>query len=85
MDVEFMVQDTFGLVRPQWKVATSLAKAREAFAEAVTQNYKGQEHDKNPEPEELDDRSSSEDEVDEEGNPTHGIDEGQSSSEDVEV
>ena len=43
MDVDFIVQDTFALVRPQWKLATNLDEAGRAFADAVAQNYKTQE------------------------------------------
>jgi regulator of nonsense transcripts 2 len=39
MDVEFIIQDTLALVRPEWKLAPSLEEAARAFSEAVTQNY----------------------------------------------
>ncbi len=80
-----MIQDTFSLTRPQWKLAANLEEAGGAFAEAVAQNYKVQGTEKIAEPEELDERSPSEDEVDEDENPPPGIEEGESSSEDVEV
>ncbi|KAI9718618.1 MAG: hypothetical protein M1812_004069 [Candelaria pacifica] len=85
MDVEFMVQDTFSLTRPQWKLAATLEEAGGAFAEAVTQNYRGQGNEKTAEPEELDERSPSEDEVDDDENAPPDIEQGQSSSEDVET
>ncbi|KAI9696778.1 MAG: hypothetical protein M1836_005140 [Candelina mexicana] len=85
MDVEFMIQDTLSLTRPQWKLAANLEEAGGAFAEAVAQNYRGQETEKITEQEELDERSPSEDEVDEDEIPAPGIGEGQSSSEDVEL
>jgi regulator of nonsense transcripts 2 len=39
MDVEFVVQDMFALLRPQWKVATTFEEASQAFGEAVKLNY----------------------------------------------
>lgn len=40
MDIEFLVQDTFALTRPQWKLATSLDEAVKAFQLAVAQDQK---------------------------------------------
>lgn len=59
MDVDFMIQDTYALTRPQWKLLVDLEEAGRAFAEAVTQNYKSQEPDKIVEPEEIEDDASS--------------------------
>ena len=59
MDIDFMIQDTFALTRPQWKLVADLDEAGRAFAEAVTQNYKSQEPDKVVEPEEIEDDASS--------------------------
>ena len=42
MEIDFLVQDTFSLVRPQWKVATDLAEAAKLFQEAIEHNYKQQ-------------------------------------------
>ncbi|THX95339.1 ARM repeat-containing protein [Aureobasidium pullulans] len=39
MDVEFVVQDMFALLRPQWKVATTFEEAQQVFSEAVKHNY----------------------------------------------
>ena len=39
MDVEFIIQDTLALVRPEWKLAPNFEEAARAFSEAVTQNY----------------------------------------------
>ncbi|KAI9894051.1 MAG: hypothetical protein M1814_004821 [Vezdaea aestivalis] len=39
-DVEFMVHDTFALVRPEWKLATNLEEAGNIFNEAVSKNYR---------------------------------------------
>ena len=40
MDIDFIVQDVFALVRPQWKIAADLAEATHMFSEAVALNYK---------------------------------------------
>ncbi|QSS57182.1 nonsense-mediated mRNA decay protein [Histoplasma capsulatum var. duboisii H88] len=65
MDVDFLVQDTYALTRPQWKIATDLAEATRLFSEAVAQNYKieesTQEADKAPEPDPDGESSSSDD------------------------
>jgi regulator of nonsense transcripts 2 len=39
MDTDFLVQDTFYKLRPQWKLLTSLEEAGKAFAEVVKLNY----------------------------------------------
>ncbi|KAF4446494.1 hypothetical protein F53441_9898 [Fusarium austroafricanum] len=46
MDIEFLVQDTFALTRPQWKLATSLDEAVKAFQLAVAQDQKSAGVDK---------------------------------------
>lgn len=38
MDIEFIVQDTFALLRPQWKLAVDLEEAARVFQAAVTQD-----------------------------------------------
>lgn len=63
MDVEFIVQDAYALVRPQWKLITDLEEASRVFGEAVKQNYQTTTTDKPVEPEE-DDESASDDDVD---------------------
>lgn len=40
MDIDFLVQDTYSLVRPNWKLVTDLGEAAKLFAEAVSANYK---------------------------------------------
>jgi regulator of nonsense transcripts 2 len=40
MDVEFLVQDCYAIVRPSWKIAATLEEAGQTFAQAVKQNYK---------------------------------------------
>ncbi|KAK6537369.1 hypothetical protein TWF694_011561 [Orbilia ellipsospora] len=39
MDIEFMIQDTFQLVRPNWVLHTSLEEAGKAFQEAAAKIY----------------------------------------------
>ena len=46
MDVEFVVQDAFALVRPQWKIAPTLEDAGYKFAEACKENFKNSSFDK---------------------------------------
>lgn len=40
MDIDFSVQDTFALTRPQWKLASNLEEATKAFQLAVVQDQK---------------------------------------------
>lgn len=61
MDIEFIVQDTFSLTRPQWKLATTLEEATKAFQLAVAQDQKNAGLDKNVDPEEVSSQSSSSD------------------------
>lgn len=83
MDIDFMVQDTFALTRPQWKLVADLDEAGRAFAEAVTQNYKPQEPDKVVEAEEIEDDASS-DGGDEDELRVPEMEDAHSSSEEVE-
>ena len=46
MDIDFIIQDTFAIVRPQWKLETDLQEASRAFSEAIAINYKQQSQDK---------------------------------------
>lgn len=62
MDVDFLVQDTFSMTRPQWKLAADLAEATQIFSEAVAQNFKTQDAERPAEPDEDDAESSSSDE-----------------------
>lgn len=52
MDVEFVVQDAFSLVRPHWKIAKTLEEAGGAFADACKANYKNDIMNKAAEPDE---------------------------------
>lgn len=84
MDIEFIVQDTYALTRPQWKIASSLEEAGRLFSEAVAQNYNLQDVDKAPEPEEDDAESiPSEEGLEEDAIPD--VDEVQSSTEEAEA
>ncbi|RAK94938.1 uncharacterized protein BO80DRAFT_460211 [Aspergillus ibericus CBS 121593] len=62
MDIDFLVQDTFSMTRPQWKLATDLAEATQTFSDAVAQNFKTQDSERPAEPDEDDAESSSSDE-----------------------
>ncbi|KAI9807465.1 MAG: hypothetical protein M1833_000210 [Piccolia ochrophora] len=84
MDMDFLIQDTYALTRPQWKVATNLEEASRTFAEAVTQNYKTQEAEKTVTVEEPEEESSS-DEADGDGVGQPRVAELQSSGEDGEA
>ena len=83
MDIDFLLQDSFALIRPQWKLAANFEEAGVAFAEAVKQNYKTQEAEKQFEPEEPEDVSS-EGEGDDEDLPVPDMEEGHSSGEEAE-
>jgi len=83
MEIDFLVQDTYSLVRPQWKLVTDLAEAGRLFAEAITANYKQQTLEKSTEvTEENEDSASDEELVDDDGLPE--ID-AEHSSDDAEV
>ena len=59
MDIDFIVQDTYALTRPQWKLVTTYEEAGRAFADAVAQNYKSREPERAVETEDADDDASS--------------------------
>ncbi|KAK7957037.1 mRNA decay protein [Apiospora aurea] len=63
MDIEFIVQDTFSLTRPQWKLATTPEEASKAFQLAILQDQKNAGHEKaaDPEPEDAESDISSDD------------------------
>lgn len=87
MDVDFLVQDTYSLVRPQWKIASDLEEAGRLFSEAIAQNYKVQDGDKAAEVEDDEVESISSDANGEEGLDEDGvpdIDDMQSSADEVE-
>ena len=59
MDIEFIVQDSFALVRPSWKIAPTLEEAGQIFAEACAEAYKTSNDEKTQEVEEPEDELSS--------------------------
>ena len=84
MDIDFIVQDTFALTRPQWKLAANFEEAGRSFADLVKQNYKTHEAEKVIEPEEPED-DSSDGEVDDDDLPVPEMDHGQSSGDEAEA
>ena len=84
MDIDFTVQDSFALTRPQWKLAPNLEEAGRAFAESVKNNYKATESEKQAEPEELEE-DSSEGDADEEDLPVPDMEDGQSSADEADT
>ena len=84
MDADFLVQDTYSVTRPQWKMATDLQEAMMLFGEAVAQNYKTQDAGRPMEPEEDDAESSSSDEgLEDDAIPE--VDDEQESSDEADV
>lgn len=61
MDIDFLVQDTYALVRPNWKLLTDLGEAAKVFGEAVSANYKQSTAEKALEQTEENEDSASED------------------------
>lgn len=84
MDIEFLIQDTYSLTRPQWTIASDLQEAARLFSEAVAQNYNLQDVDK-AEPEEDDAESITSNEGLEEDAIPDVDEDGQSSAEEAEV
>ncbi len=83
MDVEFVLQDSYALTRPQWKLVTDISEAARLFGEVVAQNYKVQETDKAPEQDDEAESSPSDDGLEDDVVPD--VDEERSSSEEAEV
>ncbi|KAF1992408.1 nonsense-mediated mRNA decay factor [Aulographum hederae CBS 113979] len=52
MDIDFIVQDAYAAVRPQWKLLTTFEEAGEAFNKACKENYQQSTPDKAAEAEE---------------------------------
>lgn len=82
MEMDFLVQDTFSLVRPQWKIVTELAEAAKQFTEAIAANYKQQSADKAADVAEDGEDSASddglgEDDIAAEAELAHSSDEGE--------
>ena len=79
MDIDFLIQDTFALLRPEWKLHTNLEQAGAAFAEAVKQHVKSQETERPLETEPLEEGDDSEEDADEEDLPVARMKESTSS------
>ena len=61
MDVDFMIQDTFAMLRLQWKVASTFDEASQQFAEACKQNYQNVATSRDAEVDEEDEAGASDD------------------------
>lgn len=84
MDVDFLVQDTYHSIRPQWKLAADGEEATRIFSEAVALNYNVPDSERPVEADEEDAESSSSDEdLEEDAIPE--IDEDQESSDEAEA
>lgn len=88
MDMEFLVEDTYQAVRPNWKLLTTLEEAGKAFQEAVAKQYKTPERGAEPQQEEEDEHELSDDEIPDIENDhhedSHGS-EGEEGSESVSI
>ncbi|KAL3487045.1 armadillo-type protein [Aspergillus germanicus] len=82
MDIDFLVQDTYSLTRPQWNLVTDLEEASHIFGEAVAQNFKPQDSEKPAEPEDESESSASEEDLEEDAIP-EAEEDGESSDEEV--
>lgn len=85
MDIDFIIQDTYALTRPQWKLSKDFEEAGRAFAESVAQNYKVAEGEKALEPDVPEDDASSEDDPDDDELQVPEMEDAHSSSEDAET
>jgi regulator of nonsense transcripts 2 len=84
MEIDFMVQDSFASVRPQWKLVTDLPEAARLFSEAIATNYQQQAEDRSGAIEEEEDSASEDGLGDDDVGPDADL--GQSSDEiDVSV
>ncbi|KAJ5263615.1 hypothetical protein N7478_011220 [Penicillium angulare] len=84
MDVDFLIQDTYSALRPQWKLAPDAEEATRIFSEAVAQNYNTPESERPVEVDEDEaDSSSSEMGLEEDAIPE--IDDEQESSDEAEA
>ena len=83
MEIDFILQDTFTLIRPQWKIVTDLSEAGRLFADAVAANYKQSSPEKATDVDDEAEDSASDDGLDAEDVPE--ILSAHSSSDEVEV
>ncbi|KAH6953288.1 hypothetical protein HG530_000031 [Fusarium avenaceum] len=84
MDIEFLVQDTFALTRPQWKLAAGLEEAVKAFQLAVAQDQKSAGVDKGVDADDATSDASSDDDNDEDGDDNDDSASEEEEAEDVE-
>ncbi|QUC16714.1 uncharacterized protein UV8b_00955 [Ustilaginoidea virens] len=61
MDIEFVVQDTFSMTRPQWKFAANLDEAAKVLQLAIVQDQKTAGFDRVPEADDVTSGASSDD------------------------
>ena len=85
MDIDFLIQDTFALLRPEWKLYGNLEEAGAAFAETVKHHVKTQEQERPVDAEPLEENIDSEEEADDEDVPIPRLQEAESSDEDAEA
>ena len=88
MDIEFVVQDTFALTRPQWSYASNLEEATKALHTAIMQDQKTAGADKMHDVDDASSRDSSDDENADVEDVEHEIDiddESEYEEDDVEV
>lgn len=85
MDIDFIVQDSFALTRPQWKLITEFEEAGRMFANLVKQNYKPPEPAKSQGALPAEDEASSSDEGDGDDVPVPDMDDAQVSSDEGEA
>lgn len=65
MDTDFLVQEAFATVRPNWKLITNLEEAGKLFADACKENYQSNGADRNADMEEPEDELPSDGDDDE--------------------
>ena len=77
MDIDFVIQDTFNMLRPHWKLVTDdLQEAGRVFAEACKHNYQDSALSKTPEPEEPEAMAPELEDSDGEDDPVDGEEDG---------
>ncbi len=73
MDIDFVVQDTFSMLRPQWKLVTSnLEEAGLVFSDMCKKNYHDVAMSKTPEPEDLEAADPEQEDSDGDDAPLNG-------------
>ncbi|KAL8665757.1 MAG: hypothetical protein Q9202_002067 [Teloschistes flavicans] len=85
MDIDFIVQDSYALTRPQWKLITDFEEAGQAFASLVKQNYKSQQPTKAQGVAPIEDDASSSDGENREDVPLPEMEDAQVSSDEGEA